>query len=59
MIIIANALGGAFLAYQGFAHHNGGRLEGIGTPGMDDANLMGQHLVLMIFILGYAMLEPF
>lgn len=58
-VIIANALGGAFLAYQGFAHHNGGRLEGIGTPGMDDANLMGQHLVLLIFILGYAMLEPF
>lgn len=58
-VVIANALGGAFLAYQGFAHHNGGRLEGIGTPGMDDANLMGQHLVLLIFILGYAMLEPF
>jgi O-antigen ligase len=58
-LIWANLFGGAFLAYLGMSMHNGGRLEGIGTPGMESANQLGQHFALLIFMGGYLLLSKF
>jgi len=56
-IIWANLLGCTFLAYLGLSTHSGGRLEGIGTPGMESANQLGQHFALVILMSAYLLLE--
>lgn len=55
-IIWINMLCGCYLAYLGMSMHSGGRLEGIGTPGMESANQLGQHFSVLIFIGGYYLL---
>jgi hypothetical protein len=50
-IIIVNLLGCAYWGYIGFNSVAGGRFEHIGTPGMDDGNLLGIH-VLPILVAG-------
>lgn len=55
-IIIANLIGGAYLAYVGISSHEGGRLGGIGTAGMDGANQLGQHFIVLLFMGSYLLL---
>jgi O-antigen ligase len=58
-VILVNVFGAAFLAYQGIASHTGGRLEGIGTPGMESANQLGQHFALVLLMGSYLLLDRF
>lgn len=55
-VFIANLLGGAYLAYIGISSHEGGRLGGIGTAGMDGANQLGQHFIVLLFMGSYLLL---
>ncbi len=57
--IVANLLGTAYLGYVGINMHAGGRLEGLGTPGMDDANQFAMHVVAVIVFSGYFLLKKF
>lgn len=58
-VILVNVFGAAFLAYHGIASHTGGRLEGIGTPGMESANQLGQHFALVLLMGSYLLLDRF
>lgn len=58
-VILANVFGAAFLAYHGIVSHTGGRLEGIGTPGMESANQLGQHFALVLLMGSYILLDRF
>ncbi len=58
-VIWVNLFGGAYLAYMGMSMHTGGRLEGIGTPGMESANQLGQQFAVLIFAGGYLLLQKF
>ena len=55
-IFIANLIGGAYLAYLGISSHQGGRLGGLGTAGMDGANQLGQHFIVLLFMGSYLLL---
>lgn len=55
-IIFINIMGGAYLAYMGMGSHDGGRLGGVGTSGMDDSNLLGLHFVALLFMGSYLLL---
>ncbi len=58
-ILWVNLFGGAYLAYMGMSMHSGGRLEGIGTPGMESANQLGQHFAIILLMGGYLLIEKF
>lgn len=58
-VLYVNLFCGAYLAYLGISTHAGGRLEGIGTPGMESANQLGQHFSLVILMTSYLLLEKF
>lgn len=58
-VLYVNLFGGAYLAYLGISMHQGGRLEGIGTPGMESANQLGQHFSLVILMSCYLLLDKF
>tara|TARA_Y100000310_G_scaffold271798_2_gene286438 strand:- start:1146 stop:2480 length:1335 start_codon:yes stop_codon:yes gene_type:complete len=58
-VLYVNLFCGAYLAYLGISTHQGGRLEGIGTPGMESANQLGQHFALVILMTCYLLLEKF
>lgn len=58
-ILWVNLFGGFYLAYLGISMHDGGRLGGIGTPGMESANQLGQHFALLLLAGGYLLLERF
>jgi O-antigen ligase len=47
---LANSLGCLYLGYLAFTTHIGGRLDGIGGPGIDDANTLGMHMAAVIFL---------
>lgn len=55
-IIVANVLGGAYLAYIGITSHTSGRLGGLGTAGMDGANQLGQHFTVLLFMGAFLLL---
>jgi O-antigen ligase len=56
-IVLINMFGGLYLANLGMNMHSGGRLEGIGTPGMESANQLGQHFAFLLFMGGYLLLD--
>jgi len=58
-LIYVNLIGGTYLAYLGMSMHQGGRLEGIGTPGMESANQLGQHFAVLLLIGGYLLISKF
>lgn len=58
-LIYINLFGGTYLAYLGMSMHQGGRLEGIGTPGMESANQLGQHFAVLLLVGGYLLLSKF
>ena len=51
--ILANLLGVCYYAYIGMFVQTSGRLEGIGTPGMESANQLGQHMAVVLIFSGY------
>jgi O-antigen ligase len=58
-VVWVNIISGAYLAYLGMSMHSGGRLEGIGTPGMESANQLGQHFSVLFLMGGYLLIEKF
>jgi O-antigen ligase len=56
-VIIVNILGCAYIGYLGLTQHTGGRLEGIGTPGLESANQLGQHLAAVFMFSAYFLLK--
>jgi O-antigen ligase len=42
--LLAHLLGCLYLGYLGFQTGGGGRLDGVGGPGIDDSNTLGMHL---------------
>lgn len=48
--VLVNLLGCAYFGYLGMTTHAGGRLEGLGTSGLESANQLGQHIsVILVF----------
>ena len=50
--IACNALGALYFGYLGMSY-GGGRLEGIGGPGIESANGLGQHLATLLVAASY------
>jgi len=48
--LVANVLGGFYLGYLAVGRDVSGRLEGIGGPGIDDANTLGMYLGALMFL---------
>ena len=46
---LANAIGGLYLGYLAWQSGGGGRLNGIGGPGIDDANSLGMQMSVIAF----------
>lgn len=53
--IICNAFGALYFGYLGYSY-GGGRLEGVGGPGVESANGLGQHLSIILVIASYLLL---
>ena len=47
---VANSLGCLYLGYLAYSTYLGGRLDGIGGPGIDDSNTLGMHMSAVIFL---------
>lgn len=58
-VIVVNLLGVCYFAYLGLTEHSGGRLEGIGTVGMESANQLGQHMATVLIFSAYLLLCDF
>jgi O-antigen ligase len=54
--IFVNLLGCAYLGYLGITEFTSGRLEGIGTPGLESANQLGQHLGAVLVFSSFLLL---
>lgn len=54
--VTANLIGCSYYAYVGMFQHTGGRLEGIGTPGMESANQLGQHIIVILLMGSFLLL---
>jgi len=46
--VVLNLLGVCYFTYLGMFVKTGGRLEGLGTPGMESANQLGQHMATIL-----------
>lgn len=53
--VICNALGALYFGYLGYSY-GGGRLEGVGGPGVESANGLGQHLSILLVASSYMLL---
>lgn len=53
--IICNAIGALYFGYLGYSY-GGGRLEGVGGPGVESANGLGQHLAILLIMSSYLLL---
>lgn len=51
--IWVNLLGVCYYAYVGMFVQTSGRLENVGTPGMDGANQLGQHIAVILIFSSY------
>ncbi len=51
--ILINLVGSCYYSYLGMFVHTSGRLEGLGTPGMESANQLGQHMATVLIFSGY------
>ena len=51
--IWVNLLGVCYYAYIGMFVQTSGRLEGVGTPGMESANQLGQHMAVVLVFSAY------
>lgn len=54
---LAHVLGCAFLGWLIFLAPDEGRLEGVGGPGIDNANTLGMHLATGLFFAAFQMLS--
>ncbi len=50
---LAHVLGCAYLGWLVFVAPDGGRLEGVGGPGIDNANTLGMHLATGLFFASF------
>ena len=53
--IICNTIGALYFGYLGYSY-GGGRLEGVGGPGVESANGLGQHLAILLIMTSYLLL---
>lgn len=54
---LAHVIGCAYLGWLIYLAPDGGRLEGVGGPGIDDANTLGMHLATGLFFAAFQMLS--
>ncbi|MFK5893266.1 MAG: O-antigen ligase family protein [Pseudomonadota bacterium] len=54
--ILSNLIGCAYLGYLGYTMHTSGRLEAVGTPGLDSANQLAQHLGAVLVFSSFLLL---
>lgn len=54
--ILSNLIGCAYLGYLGYSMHTSGRLEAVGTPGLDSANQLAQHLGAVLIFSSFLLL---
>ena len=57
MFILFNILGGLYVSRQVLAYSIGGRVEGIGGPGINDANSLGMHMSVLLILGGMMLLK--
>jgi len=50
--IVVNGLGALYFGYLAYSH-GGGRIEGIGGPGISSSNSLGQHLAIILIVVSY------
>ena len=55
--IVVNLLGICYFTYLGMYETGGGRLEGLGTPGMESANQLGQHMAVVLIFSAFLLLS--
>ncbi len=55
--IVVNLLGCAYFGWLGYTQHQHGRFETVGTPGLDDGNLLSMHMVPMLICGSYILLS--
>jgi O-antigen ligase len=48
--LLVNVAGAFFLGWLGTTSDSGGRLEGVGGPGIDDANTLAMHLAVIVVV---------
>lgn len=53
---LAHVLGCAYFGWLVYVAPNGGRLEGVGGPGVDDANSLGMHLATGLMFASFLLL---
>lgn len=56
LVILVNLIGCAYFGWIGFTEHTGGRFERIGTPGIDDGNLLTIHMAPILVSASYLLL---
>jgi len=59
LFMLANTLGCAYFGWLGLTQHTGGRFETVGTPGLDDANLLTIHMAPILIASSYLLLCDF
>lgn len=50
--LMVHVMGCFYLGYIAFTSHSGGRLEGVGGPGIDDANTLGMQCAAALVVAG-------
>jgi hypothetical protein len=55
-IILVNLIGCAYWGWIGFTSNVSGRFENVGTPGMDDGNLLSIHVAPVLFMSSFLLL---
>jgi O-antigen ligase len=55
-VVIVNLIGVAYFGWIGFRDSSGGRFEHVGTPGMDDGNLLAIHVTPLLISGSYLLL---
>ena len=59
LFVLVNTFGCAYFGWLGLTQHSGGRFESVGTPGMDDGNLLSIHMAPILIASSYLLLCNF